>query len=122
MTCQRRTILAELRKIPCHPTADALYQRVRRRLPHISLGTVYRNLELLSRQGELMVIDQAGGQRHYDGNPKPHFHARCERCGCVADVKSVEPEALLSSVTDAAGFKLSGVRLEFVGLCDKCRS
>jgi Fur family ferric uptake transcriptional regulator len=120
MSRQRRVLLEELRARPCHPTADQLYQRVRQRMPRISLGTVYRNLEVLAEIGEILVIDQAGGQRHYDGNPAAHYHVRCEGCGCVCDVEVKglgEPERC---VGDAAGFAITGHRLEFSGLCPVC--
>ena len=59
MTTQRRVILDELRSTGSHPTADQLYERVRRRLPRISLGTVYRNLEILAGQGVIQKRKQA---------------------------------------------------------------
>ena len=67
MTNQRRVILEELRKVHTHPTVDELYTIVKARMPHISLGTVYRNLDLLTETGEVLKLDSAGSMRRYDG-------------------------------------------------------
>ena len=77
VTRQRRVILEELRKLTSHPTAPALYEVVRRRLPRISLGTVYRNLELLARAGFIQRLDLQGAEARFDGNPEHHYHVRC---------------------------------------------
>jgi Fur family ferric uptake transcriptional regulator len=121
MTRQRRTILEELRKVNSHPPADEVYKLVRRRLPRISLGTVYRNLETLSGRGLIRKLELGGSQRRFDGHIKNHYHVRCVRCGDVEDVP-VEPvaelEGLLHGVSD---YKVIGHRLEFVGLCPQCK-
>ena len=77
MTNQRRVILEELRKVDTHPTVDELYTIVKARMPHISLGTVYRNLDLLTETGEVLKLDSAGSMRRYDGRTEPHRHVRC---------------------------------------------
>ena len=68
MTRQRPVILEELKNLTTHPTADELYSMVRRRLPRISLGTVYRNLEILSEMGLAQKLESAGAQRRYGGD------------------------------------------------------
>ncbi len=69
-----------------HPTAHAVFARVRDDLPRVSLGTVYRNLEKLARQGRLRVLRLDSGARHYDAVCDPHDHFICEDCGVVVDV------------------------------------
>ena len=69
-----------------HPTADVVYQRVRRQVPQVSLGTVYRNLDKLRDQGRLRVVRLAGGEAHYDAMVEEHDHFVCERCGGVQDL------------------------------------
>lgn len=121
-TRQRTVILEELRSLTCHPTADQLYQRVRDRLPHISLGTIYRNLELLSEQGQIQRLEVTGGQMHFDGNPEPHCHIRCHDCGAVGDVDwSLELPAVgqLQELTD---WEVTGRTLELTGYCPACRA
>ena len=85
MTQQRKVILEELKKTNSHPGADEIYERVRKRLPQISLGTVYRNLEILSELGEIQNLELGGGLKRFDSNPKKHYHIRCIRCGRVDD-------------------------------------
>jgi Fe2+ or Zn2+ uptake regulation protein len=69
-----------------HPTAEMVYQRVRGRMPRVSLGTVYRNLDKLRDHGRLRVVRLAGGEAHYDAMLAEHDHFVCERCGGVHDV------------------------------------
>ena len=124
MTSQREIILEELRGTTSHPTADELYVRVKKRLPRISLATVYRNLERMAEEGMIQKIEVAGAQKRFDGNPEFHYHIRCARCGRVDDVH-VEPleelEALVSREGDLQGYRLLGYRLELVGICPDCQ-
>ena len=87
-TRQRQVILEELQKLTSHPTAAGLYEIVRRRLPKISLGTVYRNLELLARTGLIQKLEFGGGEARFDGNVDRHDHVRCVRCGRVDDISA----------------------------------
>ncbi len=121
ITKQRKIILEELRRSDCHPTADELYGTVRRRLPRISLGTVYRNLELLSRGGMIQKLENAGGKNRFDGMVERHYHIHCRRCGRVADLKVAPLPDLNGLVSDPGGFSVTGHRLEFTGFCSRCR-
>jgi Fur family ferric uptake transcriptional regulator len=120
MTRQRKVILDELRKVQTHPSADAVYERVRRRLPHISLGTVYRNLEILAESGEIQKLDLGCKQKRFDGQAGRHFHIRCIRCERVADAPSALNVAIDYSLEGAADFKIIGYNLEFTGICSVC--
>lgn len=119
MTRQRAEILAELRKAKSHPTAEEIHARVRRALPKISLGTVYRNLELLARAGEILRLEGGSHGRRFDGDVSPHLHVRCLRCGRVADVCGDALAPALEGLT-AAGFAILGARIELDGLCEDC--
>ena len=119
MTKQRAVILEELRKVCTHPTADELYTLVRMRMPHISLGTVYRNLDFLAETGEILKLEVAGSTRRFDGTAKPHAHIRCTCCGAVGDVPDNVPEPDCKHVS-VPGFTVQAVRVEFEGICDKC--
>lgn len=121
MTRQRQVVLEELQAVPCHPSADELYQRVRQRLPHISLGTVYRNLELLVEEGRAIRLDSCG-QRRYDGTVRPHYHVRCCRCGRAEDVELAGEPQLRATVSAQSGYEITGHRLEFTGICPACRA
>ena len=71
---QREVILDELQKLYSHPTAATLYEAVRKRLPRISLGTVYRNLDLMAKKGLIKKLEFGGSEARFDGNPDQHFH------------------------------------------------
>jgi Fe2+ or Zn2+ uptake regulation protein len=84
-TKQRQIILDYLRSVCCHPTAEIIYKNVRKRLSSISLATVYRNLNLLVKEGEVLEIVDRDGQRHFDGDNQDHLHYLCEKCGAIFD-------------------------------------
>ncbi len=121
MTRQRMLILEELRGMCTHPTAEELYSRVRARMPHISLSTVYRNLELLAAANEVLRLDSAGTIRRFDGNTMPHRHILCMRCGKVADLPSDCGPIPDHESIHVDGFTVTGIRVEFEGVCDECR-
>lgn len=120
MTKQRAVILESLRSVTSHPTADELYGMVRKKMPRISLGTVYRNLDLLVNAGEVLCLERAGSQKHFDGNPAPHQHVRCRQCGRIGDIMTPTPLPELNAV-DAPGFTVQEAEIEFIGVCDFCR-
>lgn len=120
MTKQRRIILEELRKLTSHPTADELYEIVRQRLPRISLGTVYRNLDVLSESGEVLKLESAGNQKRFDGDVSPHWHVRCLHCGRVGDVTAKATAPTVEGM-EAPGFTITHGMMEFFGVCDACR-
>lgn len=122
MTRQRRVILEQLSSTRSHPTADEVYEMVRAVLPRISLGTVYRNLEIMASAGMIRKLHTSGPQRRFDADATPHHHVRCERCGRVSDV-DVDPGLdPLSALLDPSGYDISGCRVEFVGTCPVCRA
>jgi len=121
MTKQRQVILEELRAVTSHPTADDMYDMVRRRLPNVSLGTVYRNLEILAESGVVQKIDIGGTKKRFDGNVAIHYHLRCEVCGRVDDVHldpGVDLEEMAAMLTD---YTILRHRLEFIGVCPGCQ-
>lgn len=120
MTRQRAIILETLRGVTTHPTADEIYGMVRQKMPRISLGTVYRNLDLLTNAGEILRLDRAGSLKHFDGNTEPHQHVRCRECGRIGDVHPPVPLPAFEKKT-MPGFTLEAMDVEFVGLCDACR-
>ncbi len=120
-TRQRRVILEELRKLKTHPSATDLYEIVRQKLPRISLGTVYRNLELLASSGEILKLESGGGQARFDGNPEHHHHVRCSVCGRVDDVHQPVGDDALGKIGTLEGYRIADYRLEFIGVCPQCR-
>ncbi|QSH40471.1 transcriptional repressor [Lentisphaerota bacterium ZTH] len=120
-TSQRRVILSELRKLKSHPTADDLYTIVREKLPQISLGTVYRNLDQMAAAGIIQKLELSGRQKRFDGNVEKHYHMRCPHCGAVKDVENerlADVENILSDVLDELG--ADSFWIEFTGHCKDC--
>ncbi len=120
MTRQRREILRELRRENNHPSADELYERVRARLPKISLGTVYRNLEILCELGEIQKLELSGSTKRFDGVVGKHYHIRCLRCGRVDDAPLAPLNTIEDKLHQATVFEIIGHNLEFTGYCPEC--
>ena len=120
MTRQRRLLLDELRSCRKHPTADALHASLRKKIPSISLGTVYRNLEVLSHAGLIRRLRLGGGQMRFDGRLDRHDHLRCVQCGTVRDLEGNSLSHLMAEM-DSHGFEILGYTLEFEGICRACR-
>jgi Fe2+ or Zn2+ uptake regulation protein len=120
MTRQRKVILEELRKVETHPSADEVYEMVRKRLPRISLGTVYRNLEILSKSGEIQKLELGCTLKRFDGIAENHYHIRCVHCDRVVDAPVDFDVAVPPDLKDATDFKIIGHKLEFIGICPEC--
>lgn len=121
MTPQRRRILQELRGRQDHPTAEAVYEAVRADLPRVSLGTVYRNLNVLVRNGQAVRIDHGGAQARFDADTHPHYHVTCVNCGRVDDVDAAPLEPLLRPAAGVSGYEITGVNVSFQGICAICQ-
>ena len=120
-TRQKETILNVLRGTNSHPTADWVYEQVRMEIPNISLGTVYRNLRLLTQEGKIMELGLPRSLSRFDANTKNHYHFRCDLCHQVSDLDEPVDIALDKGVTGRTGFKIRQHRLEFRGLCLECQ-
>ncbi len=121
-TVQRKVIMDELRKLKCHPTADELYEVVRRKLPRISLGTVYRNLEVLSANGEILRLGGGKKQMCFDGDTSRHYHLICCRCGVVEDIVPGDMGSVEKELESKLTGRITGVSVDFSGYCRKCAS
>lgn len=120
-SAQKLAILEELRRATTHPTADELFMMVRKRIPRISLGTVYRNLDRLVAEGEIRKITTGEGITRFDGTPLPHYHIRCIRCGRVDDVPMEYDSGLDQALQERSRYKVIGHSIEFRGICPECR-
>lgn len=104
-----------------HPTADWVYHEVRKEIPNISLGTVYRNLRILAASGEILELDMCSSLSRFDARRDNHYHFRCQECGAVFDVEEPVHEDTDKKVAKMTGFTVSYHRLEFRGVCRECR-
>jgi len=127
MTEQRRAVLEALASVDTHPTAAEVYEMVRKTLPDVSQGTVYRNLRRLIELCYAQELDYGAGASHFDACVEPHVHVRCTDCGRVADLPLESPptpciaEAQRAAGRACAGWTISERRVEFMGLCPECR-
>ena len=121
-THQRRAILDVVRGPTSHPSAEDVFFAVKRRVPAISLGTVYRNLRILTEEGEIVELLTADGVRRYDDVIEPHAHVICTGCGLISDVM-LPPGAVAEIVRSAerdASYRIQRHTMEMYGLCRSC--
>lgn len=120
LTTQRQIILEELGKVTSHPTANEVYDMVRKRLPRIGLGTVYRNLELMADSGIILKLEVGGTQKRFDATVAPHYHVRCTSCGRVDDI-DIEVQNRINQIAEnASNYTILGHHIEFSGMCPRC--
>lgn len=119
---QRAAIIEELSAVTSHPTASEIYTMVRRRIPNISLGTVYRNLSLLADEGEVLRITTGEGTERFDATTSDHYHFCCSRCGRVSDLPLGPQEDLNRAVERMTGATVARHSLVFYGACAQCAS
>lgn len=105
-----------------HPTADVVYQNVRQDDPHISLGTVYRNLTLLADRGEILRLHVGDGVDHFDADTSRHSHFVCSCCGCVTDLSLDCLEDMLDRARQNFEGEIEDLETCFHGVCANCLS
>ncbi|MBC8208813.1 MAG: transcriptional repressor [Desulfobulbaceae bacterium] len=120
LTTQRQVILEELAKVTSHPTANEVYDMVRRRLPRIGLGTVYRNLDLMAESGMILKIEVGGTQKRFDATTSPHYHIRCLECGRVNDIDMDFQTDINTAAANESHYQIYSHHIEFTGVCPTC--
>jgi Fur family transcriptional regulator, peroxide stress response regulator len=118
---QRDAILRVVMNTTTHPGADWVYDQVRKEIPNISLGTVYRNLKLLAQAGEIQELDIPGSLTRFDGTSSNHYHFRCEKCSHIFDLDEKVDCSIERRIAKKTGFKVKSHYLEFIGLCSNCQ-
>ena len=118
---QREVILKEVRRAPVHPTAETVFRNLRAEHPKLSLGTVYRNLNLLADLGEIRKIPMPNEKDRFDGDLKEHYHVVCTECGNVADVRLDGMERIGADAAAQCGYRLTAQELLLYGLCPDCQ-
>ena len=117
---QRESIRECLKNRKDHPTADAVYASIREEFPNISLGTVYRNLSLLSETGQILKLNMRDSADRFDGRITPHDHFVCERCHCVEDIFLDDNEEITIAAQKNFDGKIRSHTTTFYGICKKC--
>jgi Fe2+ or Zn2+ uptake regulation protein len=120
-TKQREAVLNVIRNARTHPTADRVYDEVRKMIPNISKGTVYRNLKVLRERGEISELNLRGTMSRYEGRQESHYHFRCEQCGRVFDLDEPVNKDIDQRIAQETGFQVKYHQLEFRGLCKECQ-
>ena len=121
-TGQRKAILKILMNTRSHPTADDLYDEVRKEIPNISKGTIYRNLKILQEMGKVRELNLDSTKSRFELAIAAHYHLRCENCSRVLDLDVPILTELDRDVARKTGLRISHHQLEFRGLCHDCQS
>ena len=118
---QREAIIKVLDKTKSHPSAEWIYDEVKKEIPNVGLATVYRNLKQLKAAGEIMEIPTGKDTARYDGCTATHYHFYCERCGGVIDLDEPVDTTIEVSVAKRTGLVVTNHSLILTGLCWKCQ-
>lgn len=116
---QRESIKSFLLSRYDHPTADTIYINVRKEFPNISLGTVYRNLALLTELGEIIKITTDGADR-FDAHVEPHSHFICRKCHKVLDIYIENEDFINKQAQKNFSGQIEGHSVQYFGLCKNC--
>ena len=121
-TIQRQLVIAAVRFLANHPTAEEVYDRIIQEYPDISKGTVYRNLNSLVESGLLGKISVPSGADRFDHILARHYHIKCTRCGTFVNVENFEyiPD-LEEKVATLTGYKMDHHDIVFSGVCPECQ-
>jgi Fe2+ or Zn2+ uptake regulation protein len=119
LTRQKKIIYDVLMSTASHPTADWIYNEAKQKIPNLSLGTVYRNLQSLVKDGYAMELNYGKGQSRFDGNPAIHYHFVCDFCGRVFDFTH-DAVPVNDEVLCYAPGVVRSHRLECYGICNNC--
>lgn len=117
---QREAIKEFLKTRKDHPTADTIYQNIRKEYPNISLGTVYRNLSLLTELGEIQKLSCGTDSEHYDGETTPHHHFICNKCHAVIDLEMESINHICLIAGQNFDGEIESYVTYFYGTCNKC--
>lgn len=117
---QREQILKALMETTIHPTAEWLYFKVKRKIPKLSLGTVYRNLNYFHKNGSIKKYNFGTPFEHFDGNISPHQHFVCRGCGKIYDLFLNLEKELKTKSNKIKKFKVERIEVEFHGFCSNC--
>ncbi|NLK35881.1 MAG: transcriptional repressor [Gracilibacteraceae bacterium] len=120
-TTQRSLVLETVKELRNHATADEIYDTIVKKYPHISRGTVYRNLNLLSDIGDIRKVAMPNGADRFDHICHDHYHARCVKFGRVFDVEMDFIKDLEKNIKDTHGFEITGHDIFFKGTCLGCK-
>ena len=112
---QREVILNYINMCHLHPTADKIYEEVKKVIPNISFSTIYRNLNQLTEQKRIKKISLDGDKYIYDNVKKEHAHFYCIKCGMLEDID------LDNNIKFNISYEIQSIELVVKGICDNCK-
>ena len=118
---KREAILQKVRSTTAHPSAEWVYSELKPEIPDLSLGTVYRNLSTLKKDGVITSVGAIRGEERFDGNICEHAHFVCEACGAVLDVDVELDRSSADEVAEKLGAEVTRVNQLFFGKCRNCK-
>lgn len=122
ITPQRYAVLNFLAHSPDHPSAESIHAELIDHYPTMSLATVYKTINLLKREGEILELEFSDLGNRYDGNkPYPHPHVICTECGKIIDPSQLNLDEITAKMMEETGFKILTHRLDFYGICPDCQ-
>lgn len=122
ITPQRYAVLNVLANSPDHPSAESIHAKLIEHYPTMSLATVYKTINLLKREGEILELEFSDLGNRYDGRkPYPHPHVICTECGEIIDPSHLDMEEITNKMMAETGYKIVTHRLDFYGICPKCQ-
>ena len=119
---KRERMLELLGQTEIHPTADWLYQQLKKEFSNLSLGTVYRNLNILVEQKRIQKLPFGSTHDRYEVIKNSHYHLVCEKCGSVQDFDMRQYAEINNQAQKMSGFNITRHRIDFFGTCEKCQS
>lgn len=118
---KRDAILSYLRHTDQHPSAETVYAELKKEIPDLSLGTVYRNIALFKQQGLIQSLGNINGVERFDGTVVPHVHFVCSVCGEIRDLTQLHvPQLLCDKAASEAEAVVEQCMLTFLGTCSEC--
>jgi Fur family peroxide stress response transcriptional regulator len=105
-----------------HPSAQQVYDEVKKIHPTVSLATVYKTLEVLRDLDLVQEISFPKGQARFDSYMNPHINLICLKCDCITDLDDITVKEITRKVAAATKFKPTGTRVDVYGICQKCDS
>ncbi len=118
---QRERILKILQNTKSHPTANWVYDELKKDFMNLSMGTVYRNINILLDQNLIQKIESGSSFDRYDANIATHYHFICKECGSIDDLDIALVEDLHEMVEEQTGYRADKHRLDFYGICPGCK-
>lgn len=117
---RRELILKAVKDNPVHPTADFIYHKLNGEIPGLSLGTVYRNLNILAEEKLIHKVKMAEGPDRFDGALDLHYHLICKSCGKLVDIDTSAMDGIEQKVSFDTGHQIEGYDIVFEGICQDC--